>query len=66
MTITDETRLVDINEVDDILEAVVILAGAALLRGDRLLYNCIFGGQMKYRLETGRNKINTNVNSDSG
>ena len=46
--IADDTRLVDINDEADILEALVILGGAALMKGNRRLYDHIMRAKVQH------------------
>lgn len=48
MTISDATRLVEINDTNDILQALVVLSGAALMHRDRRLYEHIFRAKVQY------------------
>lgn len=48
MTIGDTTRLVDIDDEADILEALVVLGGAALMGGNRRLYDHIMRAKVQY------------------
>lgn len=47
--ITDDTKLVEINDEADILEALVILGGSALLMGNRRLYEHIYRAKVQYQ-----------------
>lgn len=46
--ITDDTKLVEIDEEADILEALVILGGTALLKANRRLYDHIMRAKVQY------------------
>lgn len=48
MAIADGTKLVDIDGEEDILEALAILAGAALMQGNRRLYEHVYRAKVQY------------------
>lgn len=48
MSIDDTTKLVDISTEKDIIEALECLAGAALLSGNRRLYEHIYRAKVQY------------------
>lgn len=48
MAITDETRVVEVETTEDILRALVILSGTALMQGDRRLYEHIMRAKVQY------------------
>lgn len=48
MKITEETKLVDTDNEKDIITALEILGGAALLQGNRRLYEHIYRAKVKY------------------
>lgn len=49
MAITDDTKLVEIDDENEILEALVILGGSALMRGNRRLYEHICRAEIQYK-----------------
>lgn len=48
MTITEDTKLVEIDSTEDIVEALEILGGTALLSGNRTLYDHILRAKVQY------------------
>jgi len=49
MVVNDDTKVVECNTEEQIIEALEILAGAALLAGNRRLYEHIYGGKLRYQ-----------------
>jgi len=49
MPLTDATKLVDINTTEDILEALTVLSGAAIVSGNELLWFHIRRVEALYR-----------------
>lgn len=60
MTITDETRLIDVNTPEEILEALTILVGSALMSGDRRLYEHVYRAKIQYE-----NGVNLHLTDDA-
>lgn len=54
MTITDDTKLVEINDEAGIIEALEVLGGSALLANNRRLYEHIYAAKVRaIRLASG-------------
>lgn len=49
MAVDDDTKVVDVNTEEDIIIALEILAGAALLAGNRRLYEHIYSARTQYK-----------------
>lgn len=47
-TVTDETKVVDCDTEEDILSALEILGGSALMKGNRRLYEHIYRAKIQY------------------
>lgn len=48
MTVDEDTKLVKIDDEEDILVALEVLAGAALMKGNRRLYEHIYRAKLQY------------------
>ena len=49
MAIDDDTKLVAIDDEEDIVQALEILAGAAIMKGNRRLFEHIKRAETQYR-----------------